>query len=312
MFFILILKGFIIGIAFIIPGVSGGTLAIYLGVYDRMLHSITHVFKEFKKSVLYLLPLLIGIVSSIVLLAKLLGWLIDRNSFITLLFFVGLLLGGIPSLLKNVKGKPIKTTGFIAFGIAFIVVIGLLIGKIINNVIPVDYFTINFVTVLLIFVLGMAAAATMVIPGVSGSALLITLGFYTAIVTNVVGNIFDFSSFLYNIQVVIPFGLGAVVGIFLISHILEVSLRKYPIQSYMAILGFIVASAIAIIFEIKDPQSAISFTDQTPIYLDLWHYLTQNPLTVVLGLGAFVAGVYGATKLVEIDRLFAHDKNPER
>jgi len=312
MFFILLLKGFIIGIAFIIPGVSGGTLAIYLGVYDQMLHAITHVFKEFKKSFFFLLPILLGVGASVVLLAKLLGWFIDRNSFITLLFFIGLLLGGIPSLLKTIKGKPIKASGFIAFFIAFIIVVGLLIGKLNNNTDSVDYFSLNLWTILLIFTLGMAAAATMVIPGVSGSALLITLGFYTAIVTNVVGNILDFTQFAYNIQVIIPFLLGAVVGIFLISHVLELSLKKFQVQTYMAILGFIIASAIVILFEIKDPQSAVSFTDQTPIFLNLWGYITHNPLTVLIGILALSAGIFGATKLVEIDRLFSHDKNQER
>lgn len=312
MFFILLIKGFIIGIAFIIPGVSGGTLAIYLGVYDKMLHAITHVFKEFKKSFTYLLPILIGLAASIVLLAKLLGWLIDLNSYVTLLFFVGLLIGGTPSLYAKIKGEKITASGFLAFASALAIVLLILIGKLVNNTAPVGIFEFSFMTYLLIFALGFVAAATMVVPGVSGSALLITLGFYTAIVTNVVGNILDFSRLAYHLQVVIPFGLGALCGIFLISKAIEISLKKYPVQTYMGILGFIAGSVIAILFEIKDPASASLFSDQTPIYLDLWNFFSNNVLSMVLGFVSLIIGIFLATKLVRIDQLFNHGKDTIR
>ncbi len=309
MFFILLIKGFIIGIAFIIPGVSGGTLAIYLGVYDKMLHAITHVFKEFKKSFTYLLPILIGLAASIVLLAKLLGWLIDLNSYVTLLFFVGLLIGGTPSLYAKIKGEKITTSGFLAFAAALGVVLLILIGKLVNKTDPVGIFEFSLMTYLLIFALGFVSAATMVIPGVSGSALLITLGFYTAIVTNVVGNILDFSRLAYHMQVIIPFGMGALCGIFLISKAIEISLKKYPVQTYMGIIGFIVGSVIAILFEIKDPASAPLFSDQSPIYLDLWNFLSNNVFSMILGLVSLITGIFLATKLVQIDQLFNHGKD---
>jgi putative membrane protein len=309
MFFILLLKGFIIGIAFIIPGVSGGTLAIYLGIYDKLLHSISHLFSEFKKSIMFLIPVLMGIIVSIVLLAKLLGWLLDINSFVTLLFFVGLLLGGIPSLHTKIKGQKINLSHIFSFILSFSFVILLLISNLTNNQSETGYFNFTLSVYLLIFLLGLAASATMVVPGVSGSALLITLGFYTAIVTNVIGNIFDFSAIGYNLQVVIPFGLGALVGIFFISRLIEIALRKYASQTYLAIIGFILASVIVMIFEIKDSSTAVSFTDQTPIYLNFGLFIANNLLTFVLGLMTLSLGVFTALKLVGIDRLFSHDKH---
>lgn len=203
MFLILLLKGFLIGIAFIIPGVSGGSLAIYLGVYDKLIYSITHVFKELKKSILFLLPLGIGLFLSIILFAKLLGLLIALNSVITLSFFIGLLLGGIPSLYQKIKDKKKSISSIISFSVSFIIVLLLLFGKLGNISSAIDTFDFNAITYLLIFGLGFISAATMIVPGVSGSALLITLGFYTAIVTNVVGNILDFTQFTYNLKVVI-------------------------------------------------------------------------------------------------------------
>ena len=309
MFLILLLKGFIIGIAFIIPGVSGGTLAIYLGVYDKLIYSITHVFKEFKKSFFFLLPIGIGLFFSIILFAKLLGLLIALNSVITLSFFIGLLLGGIPSLYEKIKDKKKSISSIISFTVSFVIVLLLLIGKLGNVSATIQRFDIQIATYLLIFALGFLSAATMIVPGVSGSALLITLGFYTAIVTNVVGNILDFSQFIYNIQVVIPFGLGAVVGIFLVSKFIEFSMKKFFVQTYSAIIGFILSSAIVIIFEMKDQTSAAIYENQLPVYQNILGYFQNNVLSVIFGILAIVVGFFIAQKLVKIDRLFANGQN---
>ncbi len=302
MFLILILKGFIIGIAFIIPGVSGGTLAIYLGVYQSLIYAINHLFSEFKKSVLFLLPIGIGLILSIVSLAKLLGWLMDLNSVITLAFFIGLLLGGIPSLYQNIKGKTFGIGDYMSFIVAFLVVMLLLIGKLTNLAPTIDYFDINISTYLLLFVLGFLSAATMIIPGVSGSALLITLGVYTAIVTNVVGNILDLSQLSYHLNVIIPFGLGAVAGILIVSLLIEKAFKHAPIKTYMAILGFIVASAIVIVFEMRDFTSAASFTDQIPLYRATSQFFKSNILSILIGFVSIASGFYASTKLGKLDQ----------
>jgi len=312
MFFILLLKGFLIGIAFIIPGLSGGTLAIYLGVYDKLIYSITHIFKDFKKSFMLLLPLLIGLVFSIILLAKLLGWLISLNSMITLSFFVGLLIGGIPSLYDKIKKNKINASSILSFACSFILILLLLIGKIGNLTTPIYSFDFTPWTYLLIIVFGFLSAATMIVPGVSGSALLITLGVYTAIVTDVIGNILDFSLLGYNLRVIIPFGIGAVFGIFLVSKVIEISLRKFFVQTYSAIIGFIMASAIVIFFEMKDQTSAPDFKNQIPIYQQLSSYISANIISVIFAIFAIVIGFFVAQKLVKIDRLFDYDQNKIR
>ncbi len=290
MFLVLMLKGFIIGIAFIIPGVSGGTLAIYLGIYDKLLHAIGNVFKDMKKSLAFLIPVFIGIGLSVVMLAKVLGYFIESNSLITLFFFIGLILGGVPFLFKQVKGEKIKPSHLLAFIIAFILVIGLLLYKLNYTNTGFDQFDTTIVNIVLLFFLGMIASTTMIIPGISGSALLMVLGFYTAIVTNVIGNVLDFSRIGYNLFVILPFGAGAAVGIIVFSKVIESMLRKYKSQTYFAIIGFIIASIIVIFFEIKDPSSAVIYDDQTPIYLDLFHFLGTHVVSFLLALFALVLG----------------------
>ncbi|MDY0317217.1 MAG: DUF368 domain-containing protein [Candidatus Izemoplasmatales bacterium] len=301
MFLILLLKGFIIGIAFIIPGVSGGTLAIYLGVYQGILDSIDNLFKQFKKSVLYLLPILIGVALSVVLLAKLVSILLDWNSFIVLFFFIGLILGGIKFVYKRAEITKLDPSLIISFLVSFgLLILIIILDKTSSNP-GIDYFSFSFWTYLLIFALGAIASITMIVPGISGSAVLLVLGYYTAIVSNVVGNIFDFGSIGYNLQVVIPFGLGAIVGILVFSKVINFSLKKYPKQTYFAILGFILASVVGVLLEIKDQTTASLFSDQISIFNDLLNYLGDNIFTVAGGLIALAIGYLTSKFLTQIE-----------
>ena len=301
MFLILLLKGFVIGLAFIIPGVSGGTLAVYLGVYDKLLHSIGHIFKEFKKSISFLFPIFFGIGISVVALAWIFSLLLNLNSFIVLFFFIGLMLGGIKPIYQIVNKEKITSTSILAFLLAFIIIIVLIIFEKNGNNNFLSTIPITFKYIIIVFLVGMASSITMIVPGVSGSALLMVLGFYTAIVSNVVGQIFVLSNIIYNLEILIPFGLGALAGIILFSRIIEYSLENYKAQTYFAILGFIIASCIAIFFEIKDQNSALIFDLQTPMYLNIIDYIKNNILTILLGLVSISLGFITSRMLVKIE-----------
>lgn len=289
-------KGFLIGIAFIIPGVSGGTLAIYLGIYDKLLHAIGNVFKEFKKSVLFLLPVFLGIAISVVSLAKLLGILLNLNSMMILFFFVGLILGGLKSLSQEVKHEPVKPSHVVAFLLSIALVAMLLIFKMVGSG-STTSIQVTFGTMILLFFIGMAASTTMIIPGISGSALLMVLGFYTLIVTDVIGNILDFSQLSSHLSVLIPFGLGAAAGIVIFSRVIEYALKHYKVITYYAIIGFVIASAVVILFEIHDQQSALLYDNQNPIYVDFGRYLLNNGWTLLGAAATFVVGFFAARKL---------------
>lgn len=299
MFVQLLVKGFLMGFAFIVPGLSGGTLAVYFGIYDKLLHAIGNIFKEFRKSVKFLLPLFLGIAISVVLLAKVFAILLDWNSFVVLMFFIGLMLGGLKGVYKNIDEKKPKLGSILSFIIAFGLVIFLVIFEKTGNSDAIGHIDINLTNLLVLFLVGMAASMTMIVPGISGSALLLVLGFYTAIVSNVVGNILDFSLLVYNLQVLIPFLLGAATGIIIFSRVIEHSLKVYKSQSYYAILGFILASCIAIFFEIRDPSTAANLEQQLPIYKDIFTFVGNNVLSVFLGLVTIVLGFFASRFLVK-------------
>jgi len=302
-YLIVSIKGFFVGIALIIPGLSGGTLAVYLGIYEKLLHAIGHVFSEFMDSMKFLIPLFIGVAISVVGLANLLGYLIDVNSLVVLLFFMGLIAGGIKDIYQSGRqdSKEIKPSSIIAGIISFTLIILLIIFGKLSSGTGIATIDITLWNIILLFFLGMAASMTMIVPGVSGSALLIVLGYYTAIVTNVVGNVLDFSKFSYNLQVVIPFGLGAAIGIILFSKVIETALKQFTQQTYFAILGFVAGSILAIFFEVKDPSTGMTHDLQTPIYNNFISFIGDNIPSLIGAIVLFVVGFLISRKLVNMD-----------
>ncbi len=254
-----IIRGVFIGVANVIPGVSGGTMAVSFGVYDRLIASLTGLFKNFKKSMGTIIPIGIGGVIGIVGFAFLIKELFKWFPVATCLTFIGLILGGLPILVGSFKrsleaeATGIKARHIVAFVALFAFGIGMsLIG---GEGAAVDLTQLDAATIVLLFVVGMIASATMVIPGVSGSMILMILGYYHP----VIGTITDFVTALKNLDmaglmqgvtVLMPFGLGAVAGIFLIAKLIDVLFKKYAALTYSAILGLIVSSPFAIAIQI--------------------------------------------------------------
>lgn len=245
-----ICKGAVIGIANIIPGVSGGTMAVSMGIYDKLIHCITHLFKEFKKSVGFLIPIVIG--AGIALIASSFGleYLFVNYPVPTNLLFVGLILGGLPAVAKKVKGNKLKAGHIVACLLFFVFVVALAaIGEREGTQADLSF---HFLNVLLLFMIGIIASATMVVPGVSGSMILLLLGYYHPIIENINAFIraltaFDMDGILKGFGVLVPFGIGVVVGIFAIAKLIEIIFAKFPLYAFWAIIGLIVASPIAIV-----------------------------------------------------------------
>lgn len=242
-FIILAIKGFFFGIANIIPGVSGGTLAITMGIYQDMIGAISHFFKNIKKNIMFLLPLGIGAVISILLMSKVINYSLDNFPLPTTLFFIGLIVGGIPLLTKKVKGKKLKPLNLAIFLLTFSIV--MIMTFLNEGTAVVDLTTMTFHQGILLFLVGIVAAATMVIPGISGSFMLMLLGYYKPIVETV-SNLTNFAELSHNLLVLVPFGIGVLVGIILIAKLIEYLFKKYEIPTYYGILGFIIASVVGL------------------------------------------------------------------
>lgn len=245
-----ILKGMVIGIANIIPGVSGGTMMVAMGIYDKLIHCITHLFKEFKKSVLFLIPIAIGMGIAVVGGSLGIEMLFEKFPVQTNLLFIGLILGGLPAIWKKVKGNSIRGGHILAFLVFFVLVAGLaLLGEREGNAADLS---LSLISIIKLFGVGVIAAATMVIPGVSGSMMLLLMGYYNPILTAINDFLralvaFDMNGILTGIGILLPFGIGVIVGIFAIAKVIEFVFNKFPLYAYWAIIGLIVASPIAIV-----------------------------------------------------------------
>ena len=190
-FLLNVLKGIMIGIANVIPGVSGGTMAVSLGIYDRLLGSISGLFKHLRESITFLFQIFLGCAIGIIGFTYAIEYLLSNHTFVTCMAFVGLILGGLPMLWKSMRNELKKSRSTIGVpGVLFF-----LLGLLVCGGFPLlkagdEAMTVIAVTplnMLILFVLGVVASATMVIPGVSGSMMLMIFGYYYGIIGTIKG-----------------------------------------------------------------------------------------------------------------------------
>lgn len=275
-----LLQGAVVGIANIIPGVSGGTMMVAMGLYDKLIHAITHIHKELKESLKLLAPIFVGAGIAIVVLSKVIEFLFAYYPIQTNFLFCGLIAGSLPFIFQKVKGKTISIGMMIAFLLFFgIVIVMAVMGETSGKSADVSFSVMN---VMKLFGVGVIAAATMVVPGVSGSMMLMLLGYYETIIETINSFVdslvaFNITGILQGVSILMPFGIGVVIGIFLIAKIIEFIFKRAETHAYYAIIGLIVASPIAIL--LKTDWSGFSV------------------LAILTGLIAFVAGWFVASKL---------------
>ena len=251
----LFLKGMILGSAMIIPGVSGGTLAISLGIYEKTINVITHFFKNFKENIIFIINLGLGILASLVLGALILNYTFEHYPIPTILFFIGLLIGSIPSLLKRVDFKTtLKTSNVFYFLLGVSLVLGVYLLKGNSEVTFSNGF--NLIQTIKLLIVGVIAAVTLVVPGISGSFVLMVLGYYKPIL-GVITDTIKFNNLFNNILILAPFGVGVLLGIVGIAKLIEYLLKNHETKTYYAIIGFLVASIIEIFISLFSYQTNI-------------------------------------------------------
>lgn len=239
---ILILKGFVLGIANIIPGVSGGTLAITLGIYEKLIETISHFKDNIKKNYKFLLFLVLGIGISLLIFSNVVSFCLDKYPFATILFFIGIILGGMPKLFKKIENSFSITNliiGLITFGI--VITMSLLSTG--NNEVSLENLTL--IKIITLFFSGAIASASMLLPGISGSFVLMLIGYYKPII-NTIKELTRFNNLGHNIVILLSAGLGIIVGIVCAAKVIEYLLKEYEIPTYYGIIGFVIASIVSI------------------------------------------------------------------
>ena len=227
----LILKGMVIGIGKIIPGVSGSMIAISLGLYERMIHALCNIFNNFKENAVFLFKVGIGLLLSIMLISKIIYMMLNNYYLLTMLLFIGLILGGLPSIIK-IASKEKNTKNNIILLIPFVI---FLILEILTDSLELNI-KLNMFNAIWV---GMLEALTMLIPGISGTAIMMMLGIYEDV-------LLVFSEFNY-FHILIFLMLGIMLGVFFFSKLINYFLNKHKISCYYLIIGFVVSSIIILL-----------------------------------------------------------------
>jgi len=257
----LFLKGIIVGIGAIAPGLSGSLLLVILGLYENVINSITTLFKKFKKNLMFLIPLGIGILLGIVTFSRLINFVLENYEIQTRLAFFGLLIGTIPLFYKEVKkNNDLNKKHFILMGIAFVLGLCLLLS-------PYSITNSESINMFQSFLLGFIGIGATIVPGVSGTAVLSVLGLYD--------NWLDLTS-LNNIilGVYISAGIGVVIGGFLLLFLIKKLLKKNYTATFSVLFGFFLSIIPGVL---KCSRGN---------YISL-----GNNLVTYIGIGLFVIGI---------------------
>lgn len=250
----------LIGIASIAPGISGGTIAIALGFYERLISSVANLLKNFKESFRYLFPFGVGAVISIAALSIVFDYMFSRFPLPTNMLFIGFILGTLPFIRNRFKsslGEGKLSWKHILTGILFLVIV--LLPSILASPETSEArtaFDSGSTSIVMFLIIGVIIAATLVIPGLSGTMILTSLGFYrpmlhtaSLFVTSIVTT--DIAAAIDLLDCMIPLGIGVLAGGFLIAKLLNHLFKRIPTYIYAAIIGLICATPAVMLAEIS-------------------------------------------------------------
>lgn len=232
--FILIIKGIIVGLGKIIPGVSGAMLAITLGIYDKCINAFSNFTKNMKYNINLLFFVGLGIIISVGIFSNVVIYLLDKQYLLTMCLFIGLIIGGCPKIFSESKVDVKKISNIVIILISFLLV------TMTNYLTPNNVIKMNGSFFTLIFV-GFVEAFAMIVPGISGTALLMMMGYYDLVLLRF-SQMFNIMAINETIIFFLPFGLGMLIGVLVMSKIISIMFKKFPIKTYCIIIGLILSS----------------------------------------------------------------------
>ncbi len=260
-FLIKLLKGALIGIAVVIPGVSGGSMAMSMGIYDQLINLVTDS-KGAKRHIRTLLPYLLGMVLGVIAFSYVIDLLFKSYPLQTACAFAGMILGALPMLLGRVKGQRFHVSHALIMLCTAVLIVLLTISS--RSVGAVFSLTSDVPHMLLVLGLGFCASATMIIPGFSGSMVLILFGYFQPILEYVNGFTLallslNFPGMLQRLIILVPFSLGVLGGIFFMARVVRLLMSRFPYATYYGIIGLVLASPFTVLYQQTSGASALTW-----------------------------------------------------
>lgn len=231
-----IIYGLLLGIAFIIPGISGGVVATILGIYDELIYKLNSFFSDFKNNLIYISSLSIGIITSILLFSKIILYLFNNHYLFISYLFIGLILGTISGIIKEINNKTNKKINM--YWLLISIVIGIMLFCVQNSFISNNG---NINTIIMI-IAGFLYACGKIIPGISGASLLMILGIYEYLLKIISNPLLIFK----NINTLLPFIISLIISAIALIKIMNYLLKRHFNSTYSFILGFVICSILFI------------------------------------------------------------------
>lgn len=275
-----LLKGILIGIAVIIPGFSGGAMAVILRTYERLIENVGTIFSDTKQVLKRMWAMFLGMIIGVVASIFLISSLLENFPVPTSLFFVGLVIGSVPNIFKNYqnsgKSKPIDLV-VLLISMAIIVIIPLSGNK------QIDLTNIDIWSILLMFGLGVISSSAMLVPGGSGSLILMAFGYYSYMMKTIGDFIkkvvaFEFNGLGGSFFIILSFGIGVIIGVVLVSRLLTYLLKTKPRLVYISMFGLLVASPFTIIYTVIKEYNDI--------------IINSKPISYVIGVLCLLIGAF--------------------
>jgi len=290
-----------IGVAAAIPGVSAGAIAVILKVYEVIINAASDIIKHFKNAVLILLPVVLGAILAVIPTIYIMDKALNNLLFAVVVLFVGFIIGSFPGITDEIKGEKATKKDIIILSICFLVPVAIgLVSFFVGDQIKLDEQIKNpqwymyFVAV----AIGIIAAAGFIVPGISGSMILLITGFYTPFITGVT----EFVRVLFKQQegvlnwkfvgIIICFAVGAVIGCILLSKLMKFLINKNRKSTFFGIIGFVAGSVISLFvnYDMKKYYSTWGCV--------AWYY------EVIIAIGFLLVGIALAYLLLKQQRKY--------
>ncbi len=284
--------GILIGISNLIPGFSGGTMALILGILEEFTDAVSLFTKHPLKSIKELWSLALGMVIGIIIATFTVVVCLEKWPIITASFFVGLVLASMRIALKEIKGETPKITNYISLLICFLVSLALPFFKKLGFEINIS--DPNILIMIYIFVVAAIAAATMMIPAASGSLIMLAFGIFASILEELKETLsclvnLDFIGIVSHFDVLIPFGLGCVFGIILVSKFMSYAFKKHKSKIWCGILGLLITSIFTIYYDAYE----------THMINNLDYFMDNIAINIVLGLIMMIIAYVGLNFIIK-------------
>ena len=287
--------GFFIGLAVIVPGISGSTVAIIFKLYDQFLYAIGNLFKQFKKCFVFLLPIGIGVVLGLILGFIGVKELLDILPFAIVGLFAGLMSGAFPAVKDELKGaeKNAKNVALFLVGVLVPIAVGCVSAILSANAevsVEVNRFAVvEWWQVLVCLPIGYLLGITQIVPGLSASAILMAIGWFNSLVDSV--SLTFWQTNPYVLFIYVGLGVGFLLGLFTFSKLLTYLFSKARHTAYSAIVGLSLGSIVSMFVN----------GDVLPVYVS-WAQNGVAWLDLGLGVALFIVGVVLSYALVKYQR----------